>query len=320
MTTQSALWLHGVRAGYREQPVLAGIDLDLGPGFHVIVGANGAGKTTLFRVLAGVLTPSAGALRVLGEDPAAQRGIWRRVAYVSHRSGLHPALSVRDNLIYWGRVLGVAQIASQVDAVVGELALDDLLAKRAGTLSRGQSQRAGIARALLGAPDVLLLDEPTAGLDAAAGRGVRALLAGLSRSGRCIVCSTHNLHEASELADDVLLLADGRIRDQGSVDELARRLLGRRAVSLGVDRDPRAALESLGLRATRQGDDWLIDCPADLDIGQLVVAMVRDGIRVHRVREAGNPLDAIYLQLTSKKGTNDVSVAGAGARSQPPVA
>jgi ABC-2 type transport system ATP-binding protein len=228
---------------------------------------------------------------------------------------------VRDNLQYWGRVLGVPQLAARLDDVVAELALGDLLGRRAGTLSRGQAQRAGIARALLAAPDVVLLDEPTAGLDAAIAREVRGLLAGLARSGRCLVCSTHNLYEASELADDVFLLVDGRIRDHGSVEDLARRLVGRRVVSLRVDRDPRAPIERLGYLATAHGDDWLVDCPADADVGEVVAALVQSGLKVSRVREVGNPLDAIYLQITSKKGTDDVCMeSGAGARSEPPVA
>lgn len=145
-----------VDAGYGRHRVLVDVTMHLDAGFHIVLGPNGAGKTTLFRVGAGILPPQAGTVAIEGRDLFQNPAEKRHVAYLSHRPALASDLTVRDNLEFWGRVLGLSapERRAAVADVAEALDLHDLLTQKAGTLSRGQSQRVAIARALLGHPRV----------------------------------------------------------------------------------------------------------------------------------------------------------------------
>jgi ABC-2 type transport system ATP-binding protein len=219
------LELLDVVAGYRGGPVLKGVNLALTPGFHVLLGVNGSGKTTLFRVVTGVLRPRRGEVRVLGESPAESPDVRRAIGYLSHRSGFYPAMKASDCLEFWCRVLGLPreQRRREIERLAAELNLSELLDRETGTLSRGQQQRLSVARALIADPPVLVLDEPTAGLDPLEARRMRELLTRIGRQDRTIVYSTHNMYEAAELAQNLLVLVGGRVVAQGSIDDLRRR-------------------------------------------------------------------------------------------------
>jgi ABC-2 type transport system ATP-binding protein len=216
-----ALRFESVSAGYHGRPVLHGIDLVLGPGLHVVLGANGSGKTTFFRTGAGILAPLAGRVLLDGADTARDVAAKTRIGYVSHRSGFGPSLSVADNLLFWAKVMRLAPApAARAIAAVGErLELGALLPKHFGTLSRGQQQRVSVARALLADPALLFVDEPTGGLDPHAAKRLRGLLRELAAAGTIIVFTTHDLHEADELGADVLLLEGGTFGYHGSLAE-----------------------------------------------------------------------------------------------------
>src|SRR5262249_41463541 len=246
-----ALALHGVFAGYGKTTVLHDLELTVGPGFHTVLGPNGAGKTTLFRVAAGVLVPRSGSVTIFGQDPHQQPNVKREVAYITHRPGLAREITVHENLEFWARVLAFtrADFATQLERLTNQLQLQDILHSPVRKLSRGQAQRASIARALLSNPRIVLCDEPTTGLDPIAAAQLRWLLASLAASGRAVLYSTHNLYEAAELSDDVLLLVGGRIQDRGTVRSLASRLVERRRYGIRVDRDPSMTLSRLGRAA-----------------------------------------------------------------------
>jgi ABC-2 type transport system ATP-binding protein len=155
-------------AGYRGRAVVQSLELSYGPGIHLVLGPNGAGKTTTFRALAGVLPPLGGRVLVDGRDP------WRDVAaktllgVATHRTPLAARLSVVDNLRYFARLTSGPQqnsIEARIETVLSVLDLGGLADLRDAQLSRGQSQRVGLAKALLADAPILLLDEPTSGLD-----------------------------------------------------------------------------------------------------------------------------------------------------------
>ncbi len=293
----------GVFAGYGTRAVLTGIELELGPGFYVVLGTNGAGKTTLFRVGAGILPPSRGQLHILGKDPFTDPSIKAKVGYLSHHAGLYPDLRVVDNLRFWGRVLGLkaAHLEQRLEILSGQLDLAELLNRPAHTLSQGQARRAGMARALLNNPALLFLDEPTSGLDPAAARTLRNLLKSLATDGRTLLFSTHNLHEASELATEVVVIRDGAIFARGPVDELAARFADAITMGFKLDSDPCKVLTGLGLAAKYQDGYWQVSFGRKQDPADTIRALVEAGIRVREAREMGNPLERIYLALDKEE-------------------
>ncbi|WP_273000802.1 ABC transporter ATP-binding protein [Hydrogenibacillus schlegelii] len=278
------------------------IELNLGPGFHVLLGPNGAGKTTLFRVLAGVLRPWRGEVRIEGRDLARDLSVRTKVAYVPQRDTLYPSLTVRDNLFFFAQMYGLSEdVARQrVSEVVEELQLGEFLTQAAGTLSGGQKRRANLARALLATPRVLLLDEPTTGLDPILARSVRQLLQGLAREGQLILTATHNLYEAAELAEAVILIHRGRIIHRGSVEDLKGRL-GLRRVGFRTTGDPRPVFAQLGLESRLEGGLWVTEVSEEEQVSRAVFALVTSGLSVLEVRELDNPLESLFDALTAER-------------------
>jgi ABC-type multidrug transport system ATPase subunit len=289
----------GVSAGYNKRAVLHDINISFASGFHVVLGANGAGKTTFFRVAAGILEPLTGHVSVDGVDVARDVGGKNSIGYVSHRPGLQPRLSVLDNLRFWSSVLDQPkpQFTASLERVTAQLDLGKLLPQLFGRLSRGQQQRASLARALLGDPDVLYLDEPTTGLDPIVAKTLRNQLKDFVVRGRTIVYTTHNLYEAEELATNVVLLKDGRIVAQGSVDEIRSSLHLATRLSLVLDGDPKAVFERLHLSVTHERGAWLVEDADGLDTSKLIENLIGAGVHVREARDENNSLQAVYEDL-----------------------
>jgi heme exporter protein A len=203
----------GLRREFGGIPVLAGIDLTVAAGeLVVLLGANGAGKTTLLRVLATLLRPSGGTLRLFGEDasrhpPAARR----RVGHVGHESACYPDLTGRENLRFYAELHGVPDPESRITELLRWAGLEEAARRAVRVYSRGMVQRLALARALLHGPELLLLDEPFSGLDPSASARLQSLLAELRRSGHAIVLSTHDVERVAAIATRVAILHRGRI-------------------------------------------------------------------------------------------------------------
>lgn len=299
----------GIRAGYRGRPILHDVDLRYGPGLHILLGPNGAGKTTLFRVLVGVLRPEDGSVLVAGHDPHTEVGAKKLIGFAGHRAALVPRLSVVDNLRYWARVLSLppGDREDRVQSLISSFALDDFTHQRAGTLSRGQSQRVAIAKALLSDPPLLILDEPTSGMDPEAASRLRKQLRVFADDGRTLLISTHELAEASDLADDVTILHHGKILAAGRPTELRRQLVGERyRIRVRGTGDLRTNLASLGIKAvpTRQGGVF-IDVDDETAVENLVRELVRAGVGIREVSPVGSALEDVYLQLSGEDGGHE---------------
>jgi len=173
-------------------------------------GPNGAGKSTLLRVLAGLTTPTSGELRVFGVAEA-DRATRRRVGVVAHQSFLYPDLTARENLLFYARMYGIASASACVDGWLARVELADVGARPVRLFSRGMEQRLALARALLHDPELVLLDEPWNGLDAAAADWLGALLIELRGRGRSIVVATHDFARALGVATRVVIVHRGRI-------------------------------------------------------------------------------------------------------------
>jgi ABC-2 type transport system ATP-binding protein len=190
-----------------------------------LLGGNGAGKTTTLAVLLGLLLPSSGSVRVLGEDMLRHRyRVLGRMNFSSPYVDLPHRLSVRQNLAIYARLYGLARRRERILALARDLQIEEFLDRPAGRLSAGQKTRVALAKALLNEPELLLLDEPTASLDPDSGDWVRSYLETYrARTGATILLASHNMGEVERLCDTVMMMKSGRIVDRGSPQELASR-------------------------------------------------------------------------------------------------
>jgi ABC-2 type transport system ATP-binding protein len=190
-----------------------------------LLGGNGAGKTTTISILLGLLLPTAGSVRVLGEDMLRHRyRVLPRMNLSSPYVDLPMRLTVEQNLLVYGRLYGCPDVRGRVERLAGELEITDFLKRRYRTLSAGQKTRVALAKALLNEPELLLLDEPTASLDPDTADRIRGyLMAYRERTGATLFMASHNMTEVERIATDVLMMRRGRLVDRGTPDELVER-------------------------------------------------------------------------------------------------
>jgi sodium transport system ATP-binding protein len=204
--------------------VLQGISFEARSGeIFGLLGPNGAGKTTTLRVICTLLVPDAGSVEVLGFDTrAAPREVRRRVGVVTAEIGVYPRLTARENIAYFAELSGVVdgQLAKRVDAVIERLDMRDFATQRAESLSSGQKQKVAIARAIVHDPPVLMFDEPTSNLDVLASREIREFMVEAKGRGKCVIFSTHVLHDAERLCDRVTIIHQGRVVASGTTAEV----------------------------------------------------------------------------------------------------
>ena len=205
--------------------VLRGISLEARGGeIFGLLGPNGAGKTTTLRVICTLLAPDAGSVEVLGFDTRiAPEEVRRRVGVVTAEIGIYPRLSARENIAYFAELSGVGRaragrtggfdgdIKRRVDTVLDRLDMGSFARQRAESLSSGQKQKVAIARAIVHDPPVLMFDEPTSNLDVLASREIREFMIESKGRGKCVIFSTHVLHDAERLCDRVTIIHEGRV-------------------------------------------------------------------------------------------------------------
>lgn len=188
-----------------------------------LLGPNGAGKTTTLRMLYGLLAPDAGTVTVDGIDTQAQpMEVKRRLGVLPDSRGLYKRFTARENIEYFGRLhrMPEADLQRRTDALIAALEMQDFETRRVDGYSQGQRVKTAIARALVHAPQNVILDEPTNGLDVMATRAMRRFLCGLRDEGRCILFSSHIMQEVAALCDRVVMIAHGRVVAEGTPDAL----------------------------------------------------------------------------------------------------
>ena len=207
-----AIIVEGLEKSYRDWPVLWNLDLTVPWGESLaLFGANGAGKTTLLRILAASVRPDAGAVRIGGRDLLRQPGAARRrIGVVGHRSFLYEDLTPRENLLYYAQLYGLPDREARAATALERMGLAARANHRVRALSNGMQKRAAIARAILHQPDVLLLDEPEAGLDQDSRRILGELLAEWTAEGRAAVFTTHDVALGLAWGHRAAVLAGGR--------------------------------------------------------------------------------------------------------------
>jgi sodium transport system ATP-binding protein len=191
-----------------------------------LLGLNGAGKTTTLRLLATMLRPDAGTISIGGVDALAHpERVRAQIGFLSGTTGLYWRLTPREILTYFGRLAGMdaPTIRRRADDLIARLDMGDFADRRVDKLSSGQKQRASIARTLIHDPPVLILDEPTVGLDVITSRAIVAFIAEAKQAGKCVVLSTHVMHEAAKLSDRIGIIHEGRMRIVGTLAEFRSR-------------------------------------------------------------------------------------------------
>jgi len=194
-----------------------------------LLGPNGAGKTTTILMLLGLTEPTAGSVQVLGFDPVRQPlSVKARLGYLPEQLGFYEGLTARENLVYTASLNGVRgrEAHERIDAALAQMGLGEAAGQRVGTFSRGMRQRLGVADVLLKQPQLVIMDEPTQGLDPEAAREFLDTVRHLKAEGITILLSSHLLHQAQAACDRVGLFHQGRMVLEGTVRELARQVLG----------------------------------------------------------------------------------------------
>ena len=258
------------------------------------LGPNGAGKTTTLRMVLGLVRPTSGSATVFG-SPAGTPEVTRRIGALIEGPGFYPYLSGRDNLRVMAQYRRLP--ATVVEEALERLDLADRGDDRFKTYSLGMKQRLGVASALMGEPELIVLDEPTNGLDPAGMADMRQLIADLARGGQTVLLSSHLLDEVQDICDRVGVISHGVLLRESTVSELRGGTV--LAVSgLPVDRTLAVAVQFAGDAAVRVDGDRLL---LDLAPGRapyLVRALVEGGVDVHEVRGTERTLEEVFFEMT----------------------
>ncbi len=311
--TDGGIVVHDVRRSFGAVQAVRGVSFTAQPGRVTgLVGPNGAGKTTLLLMLASLLRPDAGSIRIHGTDPAEQPAAARRVlGWMPDALGAWPSLTARETLITTGRLydLDAVSAARRADALLRHVGLDALASAPARVLSRGQKQRLGLARAIVHDPQVLLLDEPASGLDPQARIDLRVLLRGYAAAGRTVLVSSHVLAELEELVDDAVFVREGVSVAAPSAGDTVRawRL---RPVGAGVSAVTIAA--ALGLRpddVRGDRDALVVGFAGDEQAARGLRSLLEAGIDLAEFAPAVGRLEQAFLDLAHPGSANEEETA-----------
>ncbi|HOR01037.1 MAG TPA: ATP-binding cassette domain-containing protein [Anaerolineae bacterium] len=293
---------------YGAVPAIQDVSLSVNKGEIVgFLGPNSAGKTTTMRILSGYMPPTAGTARVAGYDVMRDSlEVRRRIGYLPETVPLYPEMAVRSYLEYMGALRGVAKPAQAAERAMESCGLADRREMLIGKLSKGYRQRVGLAQAIIHDPEVLILDEPTIGLDPRQIIEVRNLIKGLAGS-HTVILSTHILPEVSQVCQRVMIINKGRIVAEDTPERLTGRLRGAQQLHIQVARpagDARTALEAVpGVLTVAETSPGCFEVESALDndprtkIAELIVGR---GWGLLELRPVGMSLEEIFLTLTTE--------------------
>ncbi len=325
----TSISLKQVTKSFGSVQAVRGIDLEIHPGQIVgILGPNGAGKTTTIRMITGAIPPTAGALRVDGLDSVDDSlALRRRLGYLPESAPLYPEMRVRDFLRYRATLYAVPlrERPGAVDAALGRCHLHDVARRRIGTLSKGYRQRVGLAAAILHSPRILILDEPTNGLDPSQIAETRRLIRDLADEGetglgrgherRTTLVVSHILPEVERSCDRIILFAKGRIQADGSPESLIRALPGAGRYTVEAkpqggegEQSPEVALRRLtgieSIESSELGDGWTRLLVGWQDRSgdhreEIARACSTAGLLVRELRPQAASLEDVYLRVVA---------------------
>ena len=308
MDTLLAIRARGITKCFGDVVALDGIDLDVAQGqIHGLVGPNGAGKTTLLGLLLGLAVADSGSLEILGTPVRRALAAPDGVAGFVDGPGLYPSLTARQNLAALAALRGGDAWTAGIDDVLEQVGLTDVADDRTHGFSLGMRQRLGLAAALLTQPRLLVLDEPSNGLDPAGKRHVHRVLTRLAADGASVVLSSHRMDDVEALCSEVTILATGRVVFSGPLSKLAaeNRELDYRLLTSDPQAARRLAVDTAGIRvvddtAVRHQAEVLVVRALVPALDQLVVRLVQADIAVRELAPVVSPLEAAFLALTEQ--------------------
>jgi ABC-2 type transport system ATP-binding protein len=290
--TASQVSVRNVSKRYGDVTALDRVSLDMDPGNIIgLLGPNGAGKTTLLEILCGLRGPDSGTVEVLGLDPARERRkLALRLGVLTQEFGLPSAVRTHEALELFAQLY---PRSLDVDVLLAEFDLTSKRRARFRDLSGGQRRRLALAKALVGDPDVLILDEPTTALDPQGRDFLRERIRSLARSGRTILLSTHDIVDAQLLCDRVTIIDRGVVLASGSTDELIRRHAGKQVVRLRPDVTP---LPNAIVERDRDGNQIVYT-----DDARALLAHLGEADDGHPVEIRATTLEDVFLLLTGRE-------------------
>lgn len=301
---------HGLTKTYGDTIAVDGIDLTVHPGeVFGLLGPNGAGKTTTILMLLGLSEPDSGSVRVAGLDPTRHPlAVKRQVGYLPDTVGFYDNLTGRQNLRFTARLneLDSDLAEGRITELLASVGLSDDADRAVGGYSRGMRQRLGVADALIKDPRVVVLDEPTAGIDPEGVMAMQDLIIRLAREeGRAVLLTSHLLHQVQQSCDRMAIFVDGRIVAEGSSLELAEATRAEQSTFEIVTDAPqerlRAAIDDLTLvRLEAVGPNrWHVEVAADA-AHRLLPTLVKEGVAIREFRDLASDLDRIYHRYFSQ--------------------
>ena len=291
-TGSAAISVRGLHKRYRRTQALDGLDFEIPAGqLTGFLGPNGAGKTTTFRCILGLTRPDAGEIEVLGRSvPDHLPEIVKKVGVIVEEPGLIPALSGRVNMEVAADTLGFGH--DRIEELIEFVGLSADAHRKVSDYSKGMRQRLALAAAMVGDPELLILDEPLDGLDPAGQHAFRARLKNLAQEGRTVVVSSHDLADVEALADYVVVIDKGRLVVQGPLESL----LEGSGTRIKTD-DSRAAevLRTAGYEVSVDQEGLVV---GSTDVSAVLEALARSGIYPTEVRPERSSLESVFLGLT----------------------
>ncbi|MFF7635952.1 ATP-binding cassette domain-containing protein [Kitasatospora sp. NPDC008050] len=275
---------------------------------HGLLGPNGAGKTTLVKILATTLLPTSGQVRVYGHDVLTEAAeVRREISLVlGGDRGLYQGLSARQNLCYWAALqeLGRAEAKRQIEEVLERFGLAERADVKVETFSRGMKQRLHLARGLVGRARLIVLDEPTMGMDPVAARAFRDLVRALRDEGRSLLLATHDMAEAEELCDRVTLINEGRILTTETPEALSR--LMSRHEHIDVEEAPQPLLKEIadlaGVASVEERGAGSVRIRMREESAARTVLSLLVAAGVTRIRTGRPSLDDVYVEMLGERG------------------
>ncbi|MBV8259057.1 MAG: ABC transporter ATP-binding protein [Actinobacteria bacterium] len=294
----------GLVKRFGDLTAVAGIDFEVGRGESFgFLGPNGAGKSSTMRMIGCVSPRTGGELSVLGLDPDHDGpAIRARLGVVPQQDTLDMELTVRENIVIYGRYFGLSrrELKARADRLLEFVQLDERAGSRVEPLSGGMKRRLTIARALVNEPELLLLDEPTTGLDPQARHALWDRLVRLKQQGTTLVLTTHYMDEAEQLCDRLVIMDRGTIAEEGSPAELIRRLSTREVVELRFAGEPPAIEESTFNGAVARVEALPDRVLLYTDDGDALVPVAHERLHPQSVLVRRSTLEDVFLRLTGR--------------------
>ena len=309
--SETVIVTKGLTKKYGNFTAVDALDLTIHKGeVFGLLGPNGAGKTTIILMLLGLTEPNEGSVRVLGFDPQRQPlSVKARVGYMPDQVGFYDELTARENLIYTAKLNGFSrkEAYQRIDEVLADVSLADLAEHKVATFSRGMRQRLGVADVMLKRPEIIIMDEPTQGLDPEHAHEFLDMVRNLKKSGITILLSSHLLQQVQAVCDQVGLFSNGKMVLRGTVPELAKQVLGKAyRVDIMVEKTDPALLQALkevpGVVDVVTTDGMLaVETREDLR-AEVARVVVNHGGRLLMMGMETQSLDAIYTKYFEEAG------------------